>query len=87
MQVMVKPPFAEFIQRKLESGEFECADDVVSAGLRLLEQQDTGGDQDARRKIDEGWEQARSGHLRSPEDVRGNLAARKADWQRQASLK
>lgn len=38
---------------------------------------------DARSKIDIGWDQAKAGHVRMPEQVRDNLAARKAAWKRE----
>jgi Arc/MetJ-type ribon-helix-helix transcriptional regulator len=51
--------------------------EVVSEGLRLLQQQDMQWTAEARAKIDEGWAQAKTGQLHDPEAVRENLAARK----------
>ncbi len=80
MNVTVKPTFEEYVRRKVESGDFQSADEVVSEGLRLLQEQDEQWAAEARAKIDEGWSQAKSGQLRSPETVREGLAARKAAW-------
>ena len=50
-------------------------------GVRLLQQQETWK-AEAQRKIDIGWDQAKSGQLRTPEEVRENLAARKEVWKK-----
>jgi len=54
----------------------ELADEVKAAldesRAQIAGQQWTS---DARRKIDEGWNQAKAGELRSPEQVRERLAA------------
>lgn len=80
MNVTLKPGFEEFVRRKVEAGDFRSAADVVSEGLRLLQQQDEPWAIDARAKIDVGWAQAKSGQLLSPEAVREDLVARKAAW-------
>ncbi len=80
MNVTLPPASEEFIRRKVESGEFGSADEVVCEGLRLLQKQDQQWSAEAGRKIDEGWTQAKSGPLRTPEQVRENLAARKKAW-------
>jgi hypothetical protein len=35
---------------------------------------------EAREKIDTGWKQAKAGQLRTPEQARQTLAARKRAW-------
>jgi len=81
MNVSLPTSLEEFIRRKVAAGEFESADEVVCEGVRLLQQQGEWK-ADARRKTDAGWEQAKSGQLRTPEQVRENLAARKDVWKR-----
>ena len=81
MNVSLPTSLEEFIRRKVAAGEFESADEVVCEGVRLLQQREEWK-ADARRKIDAGWEQAKSGQLRTPEQVRENLAARKEVWKR-----
>jgi antitoxin ParD1/3/4 len=85
MNVTLPPAFEQFVRRKVESGDFRSAGEVVSEGLRLLQQQDEQWAAEARAKIDEGWTQAKSGHLLSPEAVRESLAARKAAWKARRS--
>jgi antitoxin ParD1/3/4 len=38
--VTVGDHFADFIERQVQAGRYQSADDVVSAGLRLLEEQE-----------------------------------------------
>ncbi len=80
MNVTLTPALAEFVRRKVESGDFRSPDEVVFEGLRLLQQQDEQWKAEARAKIDEGWNQAKAGQLRSSEAVRENLAVRKDTW-------
>jgi len=80
MNVTLTPALAEFVRRKVESGDFRSPDEVVFEGLRLLQQQGEQWKAEARLKIDEGWNQAKAGQLRSSEAVRENLAVRKATW-------
>ena len=82
MNVSLPPPLEEFVRRKVAKGEFESSDAVVCQGLRLLQLQEPWK-AEARRKIDAGWEQAKAGQLRTPEQLRENLAIRKEAWTRQ----
>lgn len=61
MNVILTPGFEEFVRRKVEAGDFQSGDEVVSEGLRLLQQRDAQWAAAARAKIDEGWAQAKSG--------------------------
>ncbi len=79
MNVSLPIPLEEFVRGKVTAGEFHSVDDVVCEGLRLLQQQEAWKTE-ARQKIEVGWEQAKSGQLRTPEDVRKNLTARKEAW-------
>jgi putative addiction module CopG family antidote len=79
MNVSLPSPLEEFIRHKVAAGEFHSADEVVCEGLRLLQQQENWK-ADARAKIDEGWEQAQHGHLRTPEQATESLNSRKQAW-------
>jgi antitoxin ParD1/3/4 len=80
MNVTLTPALEKFIRGKVESGDFQSAEEVVREGLRLLRQQDEEWTASAKSKIDEGWTQAKAGQLRGAEDVRQNLATRKSEW-------
>lgn len=77
MTVTLKPALEEFVRGKVEAGEFRSADEVVGEALPLLQQQEENWTGEARRKIDEGWARAKSGQLRTADQIRANLAARK----------
>src|SRR5258708_22832169 len=79
MNVSLPIPLEEFVRHKVAVGEFHSVDEGVSQALLLLQQQDSWKE-DARRKIDVGWQQAKSGQLRTPEQVSISLAARKENW-------
>jgi putative addiction module CopG family antidote len=69
-------PLEEFVRHKVAAGEFHSTDEVVCGGLRLLQRQEDWK-ADARSKINAGWQQAKNGQLRTPEEVRENLSSRK----------
>ncbi|HEV7927656.1 MAG TPA: hypothetical protein VGR14_20055 [Verrucomicrobiae bacterium] len=57
----------------------------IIAELRAARREDRAGKfktlrVEASRKIDEGWEEAKAGQLRTPEKVRQSLAVRKEVW-------
>ena len=79
MTISLPTPLEEFVRRKVVAGEFHSADEVVCEGLRLLQEQEAWKGE-APNKIDVGWEQAKAGQLRTPEQSRENLAERKAAW-------
>jgi antitoxin ParD1/3/4 len=84
VNVSLPTPLEDFIRRKLATGEFHSADEVVCEGLRLLQQQEAWK-AEARQKIDVGWEQAKGGQLRKPEEVMESLNERKAAWKNKKS--
>ncbi len=81
MTVSLPKPLAEFIHSKIDAGEFHSVEEVVCEGLRLLQEQDSWKSE-AAKKIDIGWEQAKSGQLRTPDVVRENLTERKEAWRK-----
>jgi len=62
MNVALTPELEAFIRRKLESGMYKNAAEVVREGLRLLAEQDELK-ADARHKIRTGMTQLRSGQI------------------------
>ena len=69
----------DFVRRKVAAGDFQSIDEVVCEGLRLLQEQEAWK-AEARRKVDIGWEQAKSGQLHTSEQTQMNLEARKKAW-------
>ena len=56
MDVHLTPELEKIVQRKLRSGRYHSASEVISEALRVMEQRD-----DVRRKIDRGLESLRQG--------------------------
>ena len=79
MNVSLPMTLEDFVRRKVAAGEFQSADEVVCQALRMLQDQELWK-ADARRKIDDGWEEAKTGQLRTSEEVRQSLALRKETW-------
>ena len=79
MTVSLPTLLEEFVRRKVAAGEFHSADEVVCEALRLLQEREAWRGE-ARRDIDIGWEQAKSGELHTPEQAQAILAERKAAW-------
>jgi len=82
MNVSLPEPLEQFVQKKITDGEFRTADEVVCEALRLLQNHETWNVRTSDA-IETGWEQARAGQLQSPEQIRENLALRKAAWKQQ----
>lgn len=62
MNVSLTPELEDFIRRKLESGLYKNAAEVVREGLRLLAEEDAWK-AEVRRKIAEGMAQLRAGQI------------------------
>jgi antitoxin ParD1/3/4 len=82
MNVTINPEFEEFVRRKLESGRFASAEEVVTESLRELEARD----QRWRKQIEEGWHQSQNGQLVTPEEAKEWLAKKKMEWKRQHNI-
>jgi putative addiction module CopG family antidote len=83
MNVSLPLSLEEFVRQRVIEGGFKSPDEVVCEGLRLLQDQENWK-AEARQKIDAGWDQAKSGQLLTPEEVRQELAARKSAWKQPA---
>ena len=75
MNVALTPELEELIRRKLASGMYKNAAEVVREGLRLLAEED-GWKADVRRKISEGMAQARAGKVVDGEAAADRLMQR-----------
>jgi putative addiction module CopG family antidote len=71
-KVSLTPEQRRFVTGEVEAGRFQSADEVVGAGLRLLQdwEEFIGDNRDEiRRKIDEAAQQAARGELIDGEEV------------------
>jgi putative addiction module CopG family antidote len=76
MNVTITAESEEFVKRKIASGRFSSAEEVVREGLRALQQKEVLWS----AEIDKGWEEARTGKLLTLEESRASLAEKKKAW-------
>ena len=72
MNVSLTPELEQFIQSQLESGKFTSADEVIAAGIKLLEERERiykGRFEELKREIMIGIEAADRGELIDGETV------------------
>ena len=67
MNVSLTKELAQLVQRKVESGRYRSASEVICAGLRLLEREDELTE--IRTRVQAGIEQAKRGELVDGEDA------------------
>lgn len=84
MNVSLTRELEEFVRRKVESGRYRSATEVIRAGFRLLEQEDEHRDTRLaaiRARVEEGIAQAERGELGDGEEavarVRNRAAAKR----------
>ena len=72
MNVNLTPELEQLVRKKLKSGRYNSASEVVREALRLLEQRDQmfrlRKDQ-IRNQIEEGWRSAKRGELIDGDEV------------------
>jgi len=72
MHISLTPELEQFIDNQLESGKYASADEVILAGLRLLEEQERiykGRFAELQREIRLGMEAAEQGEVIDGETV------------------
>lgn len=79
MKINLPPAQEHFIQQQISSGAYPSPDAIISEAVQLLQQQ-ADWKNDAATKIDQGWNEAKTGLLVSEDTLIRNLAARKAAW-------
>lgn len=70
--IALSPQLDRFIQRRIDSGRYQSASEVVRDALRLLEQREEERKavlKDIRRKIDVGYGEAMRGEVIDANDV------------------
>ena len=78
MQFNIPPDLESLIDKRLVSGEYANAEEVVRRALELLEAEDAWTDEERRaldEKIDNALAQVSAGKLYGPPEARRRLAA------------
>jgi antitoxin ParD1/3/4 len=87
MNVSLTAELEEFVQKKVESGRYTSASEVIRAGLRLLEQEDEARAARLaamRAEVRVGIDQAERGELVDGEKAVGRVRKRAAEKRRAA---
>jgi len=86
MTLELKPEIEALIQKRLQSGAFSSAEEVIERALEFLNAEEDwladNRDQIAAQ-IQAGWEEAQRGELTDGESVRGEMQQFKEDWKKQ----
>lgn len=86
MTLELKPEIEALIQKRLQSGAFSTAEEVIERALEYLSAEEDwladNRDQIAAQ-IQEGWEEAQRGELTDGENVRAEMQRFKEDWKKQ----
>ena len=78
MQVNVPPDLEAIVQKRLATGAFANADEVIRRALETLDAEESWTDDERRaldEKIDRALEQVAAGRVFGPEEAKRRLAA------------
>ena len=79
MHVKLPPAQEEFIQQKVAHGVFPSPDALISEAVNLLQERDLWT-KDTTAKIEQAWNEAKSGLLLPEDTLIQHLNSRKAAW-------
>ena len=88
MTVELRPEIEAVIQKRLQSGAFSSAEEVIERALEFLNaEEDWLADSHAAisAQIQEGWDEAQRGELTDGENVRLEMQQFKEDWKQRRS--
>jgi len=80
----LKPELEALIQKDVERGPYQSADEFVEQAVQMLHEQEqwlADNHSDIAAKIEEGYASAESGELLEPGQVRAQIDERKRAWQ------
>ena len=83
MQLTVPPDIETLINRRLSSGDYANAEDVLRRALEAQDAEESWNDEERRAlsaHIEEGYLQAERGELIDGAQVRLEIQAMKVDW-------
>jgi putative addiction module CopG family antidote len=86
MTVELKPEIEALIQKRLQSGAFSSAEEVIERALEFLSaEEDWLADNrgEIAAQIQDGWDEAQRDELSDGESVRAEIQQFKEDWKRQ----
>jgi Arc/MetJ-type ribon-helix-helix transcriptional regulator len=78
MQLTVPPDIEALVRKRLATGAFESAEEVIRVALEHLEAEENFTDEERRaldEKVDRAMEQVGAGRVHGPDEARLRLAA------------
>ena len=85
MNISLTGELEQLVQRKVESGRYRSASEVIRAGLRLLDREDEVRLTEMRAQVQAGIEQAERGELVDGEEAVARVKRRAAAKRRRAA--
>jgi putative addiction module CopG family antidote len=86
MTIRLKPELEALIQKDVERGPYQSADEFVEQAVQMLHEQEqwlADNHADIAAKIEEGYASAERGELLDPEQVRAQVHERKQAWRKE----
>ena len=86
MTVELKPELEVLIRKRLESGAFPSAEEVIERALVFLSVEEDSRAENRETiasQIQEGWNEAQRGELTDDQNVRAEMERFKEDWKQQ----
>lgn len=83
MTIHLRPELEELIKQDVLRGPYQSVDEFVEHAVSLLHEQEAwfaSHRDEITRKIEEGWDAAQRGELRSSDQVKANMQERKRAW-------
>lgn len=83
MIIHLRPELEELIKQDVLRGPYQSVDEFVEHAVSLLHEQEAwfaSHRDEIARKIEEGWDAAQRGELRSSDQVKANMQERKRIW-------
>jgi antitoxin ParD1/3/4 len=83
MTVELKPEIEALIQKRLQSGAFSSAEEVIEHALEFLSSEEDwlmDHRDEIASQIQAGWDEAQRGELTDGETVRAEMQRFKEDW-------
>jgi len=84
MTIRLKPELEALIQKDVERGPYQSADEFVEQAVQLLHEQEqwlADNHADIAAKIEKGYASAERGELLDSDQVRAQIDKRKQAWQ------
>ena len=83
MTIHLKPELERLIQKDVERGPYQTADEFVERAIQMLHEQEewlSANRADIAAKIEEGYASAQRGEMIDDDEVRARMEAKKRAW-------